>query len=134
MKTRFLIFLLLLASICSFAQPGILDPTFNPDDKGFGIGDGITGTVRTTAVQPDGKVLVAGWFHAYDGTYRYRIARLKADGTLDTSFDPGYGASGTVTAMVLQPDGKILIGGVFVSYQNTLVPAIARLNSDGSLD
>lgn len=134
MKTRFLVFWLLLASICSFAQPGTLDPNFNPTDAGFSIGDGINGIVRTTAVQPDGKILVAGWFYAYDGTNRYRIARLNADGTLDASFDPGYGASGTITAMTLQPDGKILIGGVFTYYQSTRVPAIARLNPDGSLD
>src|SRR5690349_20549103 len=121
MKTRFLVLLLALASIYSFAQPGTLDPTFNPDDKGFGIGDGITGPVRATVVQPDGKILVAGWFHAYDGTNRYRIARLNADGTLDASFDPGYGASGTITAMALQPDGKILIGGVFSYYQSTRI-------------
>src|SRR5512145_61686 len=48
-------------------------------------------------------------------------------GTLDTGFDPGSVANNSIYAMVVQPDGKILIGG-------DLTNRIARLNADGSAD
>src|SRR3712207_6905445 len=45
------------------------------------------------AVQPDGKVLIAGYFTFIDGTPRGHVARLNSNGTLDTSFNPGTGRS-----------------------------------------
>ena len=70
---------------------------------------------RRMAVQPDGKILVGGNFTTFGGgdgtTPRNRIARLNADGSLDATFDPG--ANGYVYAMAVQPDGKILVGGLF---------------------
>lgn len=55
-------------------------------------------------------------------------------GDLDVTFDPGDGADGTVQALALQPDDKVLIGGDFTHVDNTARNYIARLNSDGSLD
>jgi uncharacterized delta-60 repeat protein len=106
---------------------GSLDTTFDP-------GTGANGTVVTVALQPDGKILIGGVFTTYNGTSRNRIARLNADGSLDTSFDPGTGASSNVQAVATQPDGKILIGGQFTTYNGVARNYIARLNSDGSLD
>jgi uncharacterized delta-60 repeat protein len=128
---------------------GGLDTAYATQGYGFDTGIG------TMVVQPDGKVLVAGAFHYYIGatsTTRYYIARLNTDGTLDTSFGPPNGgtglegtlngtnaANGTVEAFVLQPDGKIVVGGRFTHYSDgtgsTMLRAgIARLNPDGSLD
>ncbi len=107
---------------------GSLDTSFNP---GSGM-DG--GAVYSFAVQPDGKILIGGWFTTFNGTGRSNIARLNVDGSLDTSFDPGSGAGGGVYSIVLQPDGKILIGGYFTSYNGVGRNRIARLNADGSLD
>ncbi len=111
-----------------------LDPTFNTADLGFGLGDGMVGTVVTSVVQPDGKILIGGIFSSYNGTSRNRVARVNSDGTRDDSFVPGTGANGNVWAIALQPDGKILISGEFTSYNGTSRNRIARLNSDGSLD
>ncbi len=47
------------------------------------------GFVTTTAVQPDGKIIIGGQFTSVLGVARSNIARLNADGTLDTGFDPG---------------------------------------------
>jgi len=47
--------------------------------------------VRCLAVQTDGKILVGGWFTTLGGQSRTNIGRLNADGTLDTSFNPGAG-------------------------------------------
>jgi uncharacterized delta-60 repeat protein len=106
---------------------GSLDASFNP-------GTGANVTVQSLALQPDGKVLIGGGFSSYNGTPRNYIARLNADGSLDASFNPGTGASGTVTSLALQPDGKVLIGGRFTAYNGTPRNNIARLNADGSLD
>ena len=125
----------LLLSGLSNAQDGSNDPTFNPTDVGFGNGDGPNSTVSSMAVQSDGKILIGGGFSSYNGTGRNRIARLNADGTLDTGFNPGTGVSGnTVNSIVVQGDGKILIGGDFTSYNGTSRNRIARLNADGTLD
>ncbi|HEX6289423.1 MAG TPA: delta-60 repeat domain-containing protein [Herpetosiphonaceae bacterium] len=104
---------------------GSLDTSFNP---------GANSTVRTLALQPDGKVLLGGDFTSVGGTARTRIARLNADGTLDTSFNPGTGANSAVYALALQPDGKVLLGGIFSIVGGTARTRIARLNANGSLD
>ena len=103
-------------------------------DTGFDPGTGANGTVYSIAVQGDGKVLIAGSFTQYNGTGRNYIARLNADGSLDTGFNPGTGASGVVWGVVVQGDGKILIGGSFTQYNGTGRNLIARLNANGSLD
>jgi hypothetical protein len=65
------------------------------------------------------------------GLPRNYIGRLNADGTLDSGFAPP--ASGAVSALALQPDGKILAGGFTVPY-NAPCTNIVRLNADGTLD
>jgi len=45
------------------------------------------------------------------------MARLNSDGSVDPSFDPGSGPDDTVRALLLQPDGKIIIGGKFFQLQ-----------------
>jgi uncharacterized delta-60 repeat protein len=106
---------------------GTLDTTFNP-------GTGANGSVLSIAVERDRRILIGGSFFIYDGRFRVRIARMNADGSVDTSFNPGSGANGNVTTIALQTDGKILIGGWFTSYNGTARNRIARLNTDGSLD
>ena len=91
-------------------------------------------SVRAVAVQPDGKVLIGGGFTTVNSVARNRIARLMPDGSLDTTFDPGTGASGDVWTVLLQEDGKVLIGGYFSTVNGVARSNIARLNADGSLD
>jgi uncharacterized delta-60 repeat protein len=109
----------------------------NPDgypDGSFNAGTGVSGGIVTSvAVQPDGKVLIGGTFSTVNGTNRFGIARLHANGSLDLSFNPGSGAYG-VSSIVLQPDGKVLIGGAFITVNGTNRNRIARLNANGSLD
>ncbi|HOK51661.1 MAG TPA: delta-60 repeat domain-containing protein, partial [Bacteroidales bacterium] len=98
---------------------GDIDPTFNPTDKGFAIGDGTNGNVNSIVIQGDGKIIIGGNFTSYNGTERNRIARLNADGSLDNSFNSAIGLNNTVWAIALQSDGKIIIGGNFTSYNGT---------------
>ncbi|MBK8036893.1 MAG: choice-of-anchor D domain-containing protein [Verrucomicrobiaceae bacterium] len=94
---------------------------------------GITGTeVRASALQPDGKMLIGGLFTVVGGAAHNRIARLNANGTLDTSFNPD--VNNTVNCIAVMPDGKIIIGGFFTSVNGTTRNRVARLKSDGTLD
>ena len=97
-------------------------------DTGFDPGAGANDWVKDVAVQPDGKVLIGGDFTTVNGTGRNRIARLNGDGTLDTGFDPGAGANYWVSAVAIQADGKVLIGGGFDTVDGTARKRIARLN------
>jgi len=122
-----ILFLLLQFSVFAFAQPGSLDTSFNP-------GTGANADVSAIAVQGDGKIIIGGYFTNYNGTTRNYIARLNADGSLDTGFDLGSGSNGIILSTAIQSDGKIIIGGQFTSYNGTAIKRIARLNADGSLD
>jgi uncharacterized delta-60 repeat protein len=87
------------------------------------------------AVQPDGKIIIVGNFTSVNGVSRNRIARINPNGTLDASFNPPGGANATVNAVTLLPDGKILIGGEFTSFNSDANKKyIARLNPNGTLD
>jgi uncharacterized delta-60 repeat protein len=108
---------------------GSLDETFDP-----GVGPNLGSSVYAIAVQPDGKIVIGGNFATYRGISRNGIARLNADGSLDSSFLPGAGVEGDVRAIALQSNGKILIGGWFDAYNGTLRNNVARLNAGGSLD
>jgi uncharacterized delta-60 repeat protein len=103
-------------------------------DTGFQVGTGANGHVMALALQPDGKILLGGYFTSYNGVTRNRIARLNANGTLDTSFDPGVGFNNTVLAIAVQPDGDVVVGGDFTLSGTTSRNRIARLNANGSLD
>ena len=131
-----LAFALLFTSFLLRAQPGTIDPSFNPIDRGFGMGDGFYPGFSVMSLQPDGKILIAGSHFTYNGTFLPGIARLNPDGSLDPSFDPGTGIHfrNSISSIALQPDGKILIGGDFTSYNGTVRVGFARLNADGSLD
>jgi uncharacterized delta-60 repeat protein len=135
-KTIFISLLALIGlSIGVNAQtPGSNDNTFNPTDIGFGYGDGPNDYVKTTAIQSNGKILIGGQFTSYTGISRNHIARLNADGTLDTTFNVGTGANGLVNTISIQSDGKIIIGGDFTSYNGVSRNYITRLNTDGTLD
>lgn len=88
--------------------------------------------VQALAVQPNGKIVVGGWFSTVGGQPRSNLARLNPDGSLDSTFN--LGANSNVLALVLQADGKILVGGSFTKLGGQSCTNLARLNPDGSLD
>lgn len=95
------------------------------------------GSIRSITQQPDGKILLGGYFESAGGRPRRGVVRLNLDGTVDTSFtDPGITTFfyTSVAALVVQPDGKILVGGDFDQVNGALKRHIIRLNADGSLD
>jgi len=77
---------------------------------------GQAGSIYATAVQPDGKFLIGGFFSSVLGVARSNIARLNTDGSLDTAFNPNVtGLFSFVRAIAVQADGKILLGGKFTN-------------------
>jgi uncharacterized delta-60 repeat protein len=106
-------------------------------DTSFNIGTGFDNSVYAIAIQSDGKILVGGDFTLYNGSTQNKLIRLNSDGSKDTSFNIGTGFSGfslTVKTIIIQSDGKILVGGNFTSYQDLTQNYLVRLNSDGSKD
>lgn len=123
---------------------GTLDTTF-----------GTNGVVRTSydlnnfsqkvAIQPDGKIVMVGYVKLSDYAYQQLIVRYNSNGTLDETFSndgfvyleiPGNYTSGLDIA--IQPDGKILTGGVIWTNPANPSPSSAamlvRLNRDGTFD
>ncbi|WP_429950101.1 IPTL-CTERM sorting domain-containing protein [Comamonas sediminis] len=92
----------------------------------------VNSPVRSIVVQPDGKILVAGYFTSFEGVPRSYIVRLNADGTQDSSFTAS--PNNQVEDVKLQSDGKILISGSFSQVNGVARMSVARLNANGSLD
>ena len=115
--------------------PGSNDASFNPNDPGFGYGQGPDNYVNTISVQNDGKSIVGGSFTNFNSTPKNHLTRLNLDGTMDGTFNIGVGSNDVVSSSIIQADGKILIGGAFTTYNNdTTCNHLARLNTDGTID
>jgi uncharacterized delta-60 repeat protein len=131
--------LLLFISNISYAQISV-DPTFNPADVGYGDFSGVKGTVQTQTIQSDGKIVIGGTISGYNsynasGGTTLNLMRINADGTRDASFNTsGSGPSGTVYAVAIQGDGKIIIGGSFSTYNGITVNGICRVTATGGFD
>ena len=126
------------------AAPDPLDPSFGADGRVMIPITGSNQIARDVAIQPDGKLIIAGytnWLPSSGGTnYDAVMARVNPDGSLDMSF----GISGVVTtafssgndtiyAIAFQPDGKIIAAG-YISHSTNIAASVMRYNPDGSLD
>ena len=110
---------------------GSRDEVFNAN-----VGTALNGTAYWGFIQPDGKIVLVGYFTLFNGTTVGNIVRLNPDGTFDAAFHAanGTGFNSGLFAVALQADGKILCGGNFTSFNGVPASRITRLNSDGSLD
>ncbi len=121
-KTKpFALIALVIGLLLTFNQ------TTNAQSALDGFDPNANNPVRVVVVQPDGKILIGGDFTMVQGVTRNRIARLNADGTLDTAFNPN--ASGVVYSIALAADGKVLAGGNFTSIGGQTRNNIARLDA-----
>jgi uncharacterized delta-60 repeat protein len=130
--------ILIAAAPHATAAAGDLDPSFGTVGKVRTPIDPVSGeTLYSLAIQPDGKIVAAGFGPSSTGGVA--VARYNSDGTLDS----GFGTTGIVTvdllafsgahAVSLQTDGKIVIAGQ--ASDGTLTRfGLARFNSDGTLD
>jgi hypothetical protein len=121
-----------------FASIVLASPHAWAQSTGDGFDPNVDGNVYAVAVQPDGKILIGGSFTslrpngASGAVAVNNLARVLPSGLVDSSFQAN--VNGQVSAMVLQANGQIVIGGKFSSVNNTTRNRIARLNADGTLD
>ncbi|MCD0464571.1 T9SS sorting signal type C domain-containing protein [Flavobacterium sp. ENC] len=118
-------------SACSRIARILADGTV---DEKFNTGSGFNSQVYAMAIQPDQKIIVGGNFSLYNSAPANRIIRLLPSGLPDASFNVGLGANAIIYAILLQPDGKILVGGRFTSFDDHPVSGLVRLNTNGSID
>ena len=120
------------------AAAGDLDPTFGTGGKVTTDIQGDFDKARAVAIQPDGKIVVAG--SAQNGmNIDFAVLRYNTNGTLDTSFGTGgkvltpvLDSDDFATSVAIQPDGKIVAAGVALAGDDEI--AVVRYNTDGSLD
>ncbi|MCL4179182.1 MAG: hypothetical protein KJ072_15750 [Verrucomicrobia bacterium] len=114
---------------------GSADPTFDGSEQpvnSYGLSWPL---LIKTVIQPDGKLLLAGFFQSVRGLSVSGVARLNADGSVDTSFQPFPGTTySQASDLVLQPDGKMIIVGEFARSPDDPERNLLRLNPDGSED
>jgi hypothetical protein len=80
------------------------------------------------ALQSDGRILIGGGFTAVNGASRGGVARLNADGSVDTSFlASGAGPGNRLHAVIVLSSGRIFIAGEFQKYSGTSRGCVARL-------
>ena len=104
-------------------------------DTGYGSGlSGADNSVNTIALTAGGQAVIGGAFQTVNGTGRNYIAQLTTTGALDGTFDPGAGMDAFVSAVAVQGNGRVVVGGGFGLVNNQVRGHVARLNANGSLD
>lgn len=119
--------------LIKLGSSGSVDTTFT------GITSGFNGEVYDLQVQEDGKIIVGGSFSSYNGSGAApdQLIRLNSDGSVDAAFTGiTSGFNDRVDAITLQDDGKILVGGLFTSYNGSgaAPDRLIRLSANGSVD
>src|SRR5215471_1271543 len=133
-------------AVTRFNQDGSLDQSFGTGGRVATDFFGMEDEAQAVAIQPDGKIVVAGRAAIAAATggvldFDFALARYNHDGTLDT----GFGSGGKVTthfgdgrnigqAVLLQPDGHIVVAGGAPGVNGGLDFALARYSSTGTLD
>ncbi|GAB5559473.1 MAG: hypothetical protein SynsKO_11200 [Synoicihabitans sp.] len=120
----------------------ISEPTFvrGPTSTEFLV-ESAKSSVTTIKPLPDGRYYLAGVFDSVNGIVRGPLVRFLADGTVDTTFQSPLGEGASVVGVVLQEDGKLVVGGTF-SWQTgeysdpetKYGSGLIRLNPDGRID
>ncbi len=132
--------------LCRFIPGGTLDATFGSGGvviTPVGTGHDYLISGRGIGIQPDGKIIIGGYYSIGGNSYNWTLVRYNANGSLDATFGTGgivqfstpaalYSAS---TGLVLQPDGKIAIGGYYYTGTTTFYDVcIKRFMPDGTYD
>ncbi len=128
--------------LARYNPDGTLDSTFDGDGVAQTASEIFGGAADAIEIQADGKIVAAGaTFNGVDSDFA--VARYNVDGTLDPSFGGdgvvvtgGLGPNETASAVAIQDDGRIVVGGVFrdASSGNEQDFMLVRYDSNGSLD
>jgi uncharacterized delta-60 repeat protein len=123
------------------AAAGDLDPAFDTDGKVSTDFFGDADEALDMVIQPDGRIVAAGSARINGSNVDFALARYNRDGGLDASFGSGgkvttdfLGVFDQANGLALQSDGKIVAAGITRDEMDRVDFALARYNSDGSLD
>jgi uncharacterized delta-60 repeat protein len=107
---------------------GTTDFTFDP-------GTGASSGIRSIALMPDGKILVAGSFSTFNGQSVVGVVRLAADGSIDPTFQPPPSLFPGLYFGLAYGDGRSLVGGnTSANYTGGTIQSLVRISAAGSLD
>lgn len=126
-------------AILRYNANGILDNTFSQDGKQTTPLGTLDDDAEALIIRPNGKIVIAGSTLISEFNNDVVLVQYNSDGTIDTDFGIGgivkidFGDNDGANCMALQSDGKIVVAGVSGNFDFKLI-AIARINSDGSLD
>ena len=121
-------------ALARYSAGGVVDTTFGTSGLVTTDFGGSVDRAFAMALQPDGKLVVVG-----DSDANFALARYNGDGSLDPGFGIGgkvlttFGGTDQASAVVLQPDGKIVVAGQ-TDTGTSIDFALARYMPDGSLD
>jgi uncharacterized delta-60 repeat protein len=106
---------------------GSIDTSFTATSVGGGI-SATSQYINNFVTQSDNKIIIVGSFSSVQSNSRTGVARLNANGTIDTGLsNPGFTTFSEVRDVVIQSDNKIVVVGRFDG-------GIKRLNTDGTID
>ncbi|MCY1078142.1 hypothetical protein [Archangium lansingense] len=128
-------------ALMRYLEDGRLDPSFGEGGR-VTTDFGGTDVARAVAIQPDGKLVIAGFTTTSAPRDVFLVARYLKDGRLDTSFGTGGWTTidfgGHIVSLAhdvgIQPNGRIVVAGLTLDARSSYDFAIARLRKDGSLD
>ena len=99
----------------------------------FDPGPSTDGPVRTLVAGPEGRIIAGGDFSYYRNEAHSGIVQVNAYGYADPEFDPGTGFDAAVNVLLALPNGDLLVGGAFTSYDGVACGHITRLRTSGPL-
>jgi uncharacterized delta-60 repeat protein len=131
----------LLLARPGLAADGDLDPTFGLGGKVVTSFDSVpAASCNAMALQPDGKIITAGWVYNVTGLLGWAVARHNSDGSLDPTFDfdgrvrtEFFGSNDSAEAVAVQQDGKVVVAGTVENGLQRLF-AVARYLPGGAPD
>lgn len=116
--------------LARLSPDGVLDPAFDP----MVAATSSSVVVNTIQVDAEGRSLIGGAFVLGGQPEVANLVRVLSDGSLDESFVMNAGPNGTVRAMAVQGDGRVVIGGSFTQMGVQPCSGLAALYADGQLD
>ncbi|MBC7775290.1 MAG: T9SS type A sorting domain-containing protein [Phycisphaerae bacterium] len=127
--------------VTKLSNIGNVDVSFGTNGlKQVAISNGLWNYCQDMELQPDGKILLTGEAKTASGT-NFALIRLNSDGGLDPTFSGDGKATNNISptddgaqAMLLMPDGKIVLGGYALDANGKTEIALTRFNSNGSVD
>lgn len=126
--------------LARYNRDGNLDASFGTNGKVLTDVGGLGDIIAALALQPDGKIVAVG-FSFTENIFDFSVVRYNADGSLDTTFGTGgkvltdfLNNDDEAFAVVIQPDGKLVVAGYRADSNFDLDFALVRYHANGSLD